>query len=133
MVTKRCEIRGTKNIFSFLTSNFLSRTSTFVLLTSYLVLLSCSFKKETPPPPDLIDEKEMALVISDLTLSEAALNAEPLASFNDTLKRINVLREHHLNNERFLSSFKYYSENPKKLQGIYLDVLAILEKTDTLP
>jgi len=104
----------------------------FLLLTFYFLLFTgCSFKEDSPPPPGLINESEMALVISDLTLSEAALNTEPLAGFNDTLKRINVLKEHNLNNEQFLASFKYYSENPKKLKSIYTEVLDILEGRPT--
>ena len=78
----------------------------------------------------------MVSVISDLTLSEAALTGEPLSAFNDTLKSINVLKEHKLDNERFLKSFKYYTENPAKLKIIYDSVAVILiakrDKPDTL-
>ena len=117
MEIKRYEVRGTKYIFFAL-----------VLLTSYLVLSSCAPKNENPPPPDLIDEKEMASVITDLTLSEAVLSGQPLAEFNDTLRKINVLKEHNLNNERFLSSFKYYTENPKILKAIYAEVDTLIKQ-----
>ncbi len=117
MGIKRYKIRSANLLFSYL-----------VLLTSYLVLFSCAPKQENPPPNDLIDEKEMASVITDLTLSEAALTGQPLAEFNDTLRKINVLKEHKINNERFLSSFKYYSQNPQKLKIIYADVQLILNE-----
>jgi len=107
-----------------------SQKSKGFLFLSCLILLfqSCSTKNETPPPPDLIEEKEMVFVITDLTLSEAALVGEPLSGFNDTLKRINVLKEHDLTSDRFLSSFKYYTEHPLKLKSIYNEVLKVLEE-----
>ncbi|HXB40979.1 MAG TPA: DUF4296 domain-containing protein [Bacteroidia bacterium] len=99
-----------------------------ILNSSFFIFQSCAPKNENPPPPDLIDEKEMASVISDLTLSEVVLSGQPLAEFNDTLRKINVLKEHHLNNERFLSSFKYYTENPKKLKAIYIEVDTLIKQ-----
>lgn len=109
--------------------NFLLLVFYFLLLTSnFSLLTSCAPKNENPPPSDLIDEKEMASVITDLTLSEAVLSGQPLAEFNDTLKKINVLKEHHLNNERFLSSFKYYTENPKILKAIYTEVDTLIKQ-----
>lgn len=126
MVIKRYEIRGTKNIFSYL-----------VLLTSYLVFFSCTPENENPPPADLIAQAEMVSVITDLTLSEAALAGEPLAGFNDTLKKLNVLKEHKLDKDQFLKSFKYYTENPSQLKTIYDSVIVVLTKRradiDTLP
>jgi hypothetical protein len=110
-------IRNLKSIFLFL-----------ILHSVFCIFQSCAPKNENPPPPDLIDEKEMASVISDLTLSEAVLSGQPLAEFNDTLRKINVLKEHHLNNERFLSSFKYYTENPKKLKAIYIEVDTLIKQ-----
>ena len=101
-----------------------------VLLITYNLSLitfsSCSYKKEVPPPPDLIEESKMAQVISDISITEAILTNEPLASMNDSIKKINVLKEHGLTNRQFLSSMKYYSENPLKLQSIYEEVENII-------
>lgn len=108
--------------------SFLIRNPLFLLLATCLLLLSCEYKKEIPPPPGLLDEKKMALVISDITLSESALNNEPLASFNDTLKKINIFREHQITAQQFLLSMKYYSENPHKLKSIYEEASEILAK-----
>jgi|ERR1035437_7618316 hypothetical protein len=98
-----------------------------ILYFVFLIFFSCSFKKEIPPPPNLIDETKMALVISDISISEAVLNNEPLASLNDTIKKINILKEHGVSSEQFLISMKYYSENPYKLQSIYAEVAEILK------
>ncbi len=97
-----------------------------ILYFVFLIFFSCSYKKEIPPPPDLIEESKMALVISDITITEAILTNEPLASLNDTIKKLNVLKEHGVSNEQFLLSMKYYSENPIKLKDIYAKVGEIL-------
>lgn len=96
-------------------------------LTTFL-FSGCEPKDTNPAPPDLIQKTEMVSVITDMTLSEATLAGEPLAGFNDTLKKINVLREHNLSNEHFLSSFDYYTKHPKALKEIYDSVAVALEK-----
>lgn len=97
--------------------------SCFFTLASLLLLLpSCSYKPETTPPSDLIEEAQMAEIITDISISEAILTNVPLASMNDSIKRINVLKDNGVTPQRFLSSMKYYSENPYKLQDIYLQV-----------
>ena len=93
-----------------------------VLYFVFLFFFSCAYKQETPPPADLIEESKMAQVITDITISEAILTNEPLASLNDSIKKINILKEHGVSSQQFLSSMKYYSENPSKLQDIYLEV-----------
>lgn len=69
----------------------------------------------------------MVALLADLSLAEAALGSEPLAAFNDTLSNINVLKEHGAGRERFLTSFRYYTEHPKELRNIYAKVLARLD------
>jgi hypothetical protein len=116
------EKTGIRNYFKFLT-----------LASVFLVLAACEPKDTNPAPPDLVEKTEMISVITDMTLSEAALAGEPLAGFNDTLKKINVLREHNLSNERFLSSFDYYTKHPKILKEIYDSVAVTLERRKALP
>lgn len=112
--------------------NFVPVSHFLVLASCILTLLSCSPRSENPPPADLIDEKEMASVIADISLSEAAFNSQPLAEFNDTLKKINVLREHNIGTERFLNSFKYYTQNPAKLKNVYAEVMVLLQDPSTV-
>jgi hypothetical protein len=99
----------------------------FLILTfNFLLVSSCSFKKVNPPPPDLIDEKQMAVLIADLSISEAALSSAPIGMIKDSVNKINVLREHNIKLERYLLSFKYYSENPQQLKDIYTEATGIL-------
>ena len=118
------EIKSRETKVKKLNLFFQSVVFTFLFLTFF----SCSFKKETPPPSDLINEQQMAVILSDLSLAEAVLNSAPLAEEIDTLKKIDVLKTHHVQYKQFLISFKYYSENPKKLKRIYTEVLDILSK-----
>jgi hypothetical protein len=104
-----------------------------VLSSAFLLFTSCEPKDTNPAPPDLIEKTEMISVITDMTLSEAMLAGEPMAGFNDTLKKINILREHNLSNERFLSSFDYYTKHPKILKEIYDSVAVTLEKRKVEP
>jgi hypothetical protein len=91
-----------------------------ILNSTFLILLSCSFSKVVPPPPGTIGNDTMQLIITDLTLTEAALNNGAL---NDTIKKINVLTKYNVSIQRFDSSFVYYSHNPTKLKEIYTSVL----------
>jgi hypothetical protein len=98
----------------------------YLLITAYFLLFtSCSFKKKIVPPVDLINKDTMGLIITDLTITEAALSN---GLVSDTLKKLNVLSDYHISVQRFDSSFKYYSENPKKLKEVYAKVLENLNK-----
>lgn len=105
----------------------------FALTSLFLILSSCAYKQEVAPPPDLIEEGQMAEIITDISISEAILTNVPLASMNDSIKRINVLKEHGVSSQRFLSSMKYYSENPYKLQDIYMQVSEIINSKLGVP
>lgn len=97
----------------------------FTFSFSFLIIPSRSFNKVLPPPSGTIGSDTMQLIITDLTLTEAALNNGVL---NDTLKKINVLTKYHISIQRFDSSFTYYSHNPTKLKDIYTNVLEKLNK-----
>jgi hypothetical protein len=91
-----------------------------ILNSTFLTFFSCSFQKIVPPPPNNIGADTMQLIITDLSILEAALNnGVP----NDTLKKINVLEKYHISPQRFDSSFTYYSHNPTKLKEVYAKVL----------
>ena len=105
------------------------RLPLFSCVTALFILLhsACAPANDSAPPPDLIAHDSMVTLLGDLSLAEAALGSEPLAAFNDTLSNINVLKEHGVSRERFLSSFRYYTEHPKQLRSIYAKVLARLD------
>ncbi len=97
----------------------------FLLTISCFLLTNCSFKKEIPPPADLISADTMEFIIVDLSMNEAALNS---GIPNDTLKKINVLSNYKISLQRFDSSFTYYTKNPQKLKDIYTNVLEDLNQ-----
>lgn len=96
-----------------------------ILNSTFLILNSCSFRKEIKRPPDLISADTMEFIITDLTLTEAALNT---GIPNDTIRKINVLAKYNISSKRFSSSFAYYTQNPRKLKDIYAKVLEDLNK-----
>ncbi|HTA63103.1 MAG TPA: DUF4296 domain-containing protein [Bacteroidia bacterium] len=90
-----------------------------------LLLTNCHFKKEIIPPANLIGADSMELILTDLTITEAALNnGVP----NDTVRKVGVLANYNISVSRFDSSFAYYTQNPKKLKEIYAKVLEDLNK-----
>jgi hypothetical protein len=91
----------------------------------FLFLTNCSFRKEIKRPANLISADTMEFIITDLTLTEAALNT---GLPNDTVRKINVLTKYNINLQRFNSSFEYYTQNPRKLKDIYAKVLEDLNK-----
>ena len=97
----------------------------FLIPVTYFLVISCSFHKIVPPPSGTIGNDTMQLILTDLTLDEAALNN---AVLNDTVKKINVLAKYNVSLQRFDSSFAYYSQNPKILKEIYGKVLENLNK-----
>ena len=104
----------------------IKRLAQYSLLTiSCFLLTNCSFRKEIKRPPNLIGADTMELIITDLTLTEAALN---MSLPNDTVRKINVLSKYNINLQRFNSSFAYYTQNPRKLKDIYAKVLEDLNK-----
>lgn len=99
------------------------------ILTIFVVVLfsfSCSYKKEIKKPAGLIEEDKMVLILSDLSLTEAALNNNPLPV--DSLKQVNVLKSYEVSRQAFDSSFYYYSQDPPKLKEIYGKVLENLNR-----
>jgi hypothetical protein len=96
-----------------------------LVLVCFFLLPNCAFKKEIKPPADLIGADSMELILTNLTITEAALNN---GVANDTLKKINVLANYNISGPRFDSSFAYYTKNPKKLKEIYAKVLEDLNK-----
>lgn len=98
----------------------------FLLVIGYLLLTSCSFRKQIPPPPNLISMDTMEFILVDMTLNEAILNNGGVP--NDTVKSFNVLQKYHISPAQFDSSFAYYSKNPQKLKEIYANVLEDLNQ-----
>jgi hypothetical protein len=97
----------------------------FLLPVSCFLLTNCSFRKEIKRPVNLISSDTMEFIITDLTLTEAALN---VGIPSDTIRKINVLTKYNISSQRFNASFAYYTQNPKKIKDIYAKVLEDLNK-----
>ena len=102
------------------------RIQNLLIFITSCVLVSCSFRKEIPPPPNLISADTMEFILVDMALNEVLLNNGGVP--NDTVKALNVLEKYHISPAQFDSSFAYYSKNPKTLKEIYANVLEDLNQ-----
>ena len=95
------------------------------LLSAFITLISCR-EKDVQIPSDVLDQKEMTEVLTDIHLAQGAFSAK---GRSDTLaesidSRVDeVLLRHKVEREHFLSSLKYYSAHPDILQEIYDSVI----------
>ncbi|MBN1415949.1 MAG: DUF4296 domain-containing protein [Bacteroidales bacterium] len=101
-----------------------------MLLSTSIVLLmfSCSIGKRK----FIIPEKKLIPVLVDIHLADGIGIVVP---YSDVSKRIDsatlynaVFTKHHITRAMFDSSMAYYTKKPEKLQAIYTEVNAILNK-----
>jgi hypothetical protein len=98
-----------------------------------VIFFSCSMKETDGKRFKLIPEKEMVSVLTDLYLADGLL-ANPFVRIHFTAKDsiinyIEIINQHGFSKEQVDKSLKYYfTEDPKKLQKIYDQVLANLSE-----
>ncbi|MHB8258743.1 MAG: DUF4296 domain-containing protein [Bacteroidia bacterium] len=102
-----------------LNSTFNIQHLKYLMLPVICLMLSCSFKKEIPPPPGTIGKDTMQRILTDLSLSESILNN---GTIKDTLS-IDILSKYYISRQRYDSSFTYYTQSPTELKEIYTQVL----------
>ncbi|MFL5765826.1 MAG: DUF4296 domain-containing protein [Bacteroidia bacterium] len=99
-----------------------------------LLLFSCTSIEERKAsiPSDVLPEEKMALVMVDVHLLEAALNAGTYGKDNVMLQNVrpstDILKKNEVTREQFDKSFDFYSRNPKLLAEVYQLVLNDLSK-----
>ncbi len=106
----------------------------YFFLTALVILISCGTSEE---PEDLLDQKQMAKVLTEVHLLEAKLAEIPIKPIDS----IQVVYEHfekllfdslNITKEQYESSFNYYLENPKEFEKIYGTVVdSLLQKEKT--
>lgn len=103
----------------------------------FSVLLFAACKQAAAPPPDVVSEPQMVNLLTELHLTDGELyTVTPVA---DTLykygreKYIAVFKKHHISEKQFDDSYKYYTQDPQKIQGIYEKVDKVLKaKLDSI-
>jgi len=93
-----------------------------------LVLTACN---SNPVPNNVIQPKQMALVIADLHIVDGGLyniSQTPDSMYKYGMGNYKqVFKQHHVDSAQFGKSFKYYTTNPKVLAEIYGQVIGTLQ------
>jgi len=97
-----------------------------------LFLFACA-EKEITIPADVLKQKEMTAILSDVHIAQSAIgNAMSTDSSGYTLADYLdfILENHHASKKQFVSSLEFYSNHPEMLQEIYDSVLTGLSKIE---
>jgi len=101
------------------------------LALSVQLLLSCNSSKSFRAPAGIVQPDSMVEVLTDVHIFQATLQ---LGYFkNDTAGASNkafesILKKHHLSDEEYNKSLKFYSYNPEIFDDIYEKVLSNLSQ-----
>jgi hypothetical protein len=97
------------------------------LLLVFASLIACS-RKPMVVPDDILAEKEMTELLTDLHLMQSSLNErmkeKPAGTHDDYFELL--LRKHKVTRENFLKSLKFYSDHPEVLNEVYDSVIVRL-------
>ncbi len=103
-----------------------------ITFLSVIILFTACSKKEVTIPENILKQKEMTAVLTDIHIAQAAIgnklyNDSSNYKMNDYLAYI--LKQHKIEREVFLMSLKFYSANPEILHEVYDSVITTLSKT----
>jgi ubiquinone biosynthesis protein COQ9 len=120
-----------------LTSKMKKIVGYIILISLLAVVFSCKEKKGFPQPDDLIGEKQMVEILTDMHISQAYFDN---FRFENKLKReesdtlyYSVLNKHGVSDSTFANSVVFYSSMPKIYEKIYQQVIDRLKmEEDTI-
>jgi len=105
---------------------------TTTLFFCLLFVISCNEKKqEEQVPVDLLNKSEMAAVLTDISLMEAAatIQTQQQPSIQiDSLLKFNVYKQHAITRTQYKTSLNYYSAHASEFKEVYAIVLENLNK-----
>jgi hypothetical protein len=93
-----------------------------------LFLTACNNEK---PPKDVLDQKAMISLLTDVHLTDGTIYTVPQVP--DSMykyahaKFVEVFKKHHTTDAVFKNSLKYYSKRPEQIQEIYTQVEASIK------
>ncbi|NUM51971.1 MAG: DUF4296 domain-containing protein [Flavobacteriales bacterium] len=100
-------------------------------LLLFYILCSCNMKEERMPD-EILNEKEMVALMSDMQLAEAIVKlqvnrVDSTSFFTDSLFS-QVFKKHNVSKEKFKKNFDYYNSNPVLMEEIYNQVIEKLSE-----
>jgi len=118
------------------TVNMISRNLIIVLISS-VMLFSCSGKEEKPDKSDLIPEKELIPILTEIHIADGLLPNRSIQSWLLSVDSIStyyyIIEKHGHTKESFDKTMRYYFiMKPKKLIRIYDRILGKLSEMESL-
>jgi hypothetical protein len=115
---------------------YMSRFVNLILILILLMLVSCSDRKNDAGKKDLIPEKELISLLTDIHLADGLLALPKIYDMYSSLDSItaysHVIEKHGYTKELLDKTMKYYFINdPKNLNRIYDQVLGILSEMES--
>ncbi len=108
----------------------------FFMLLLVVVLAVSACKEEKPViPADVLQPKQMAVVLADIQLADASIQIRSLTA-TDSTKLIavayykEVFQKNNLTQESFSKSFSWYQQHPDMLATVYESVIDELSKRE---
>tara|TARA_B100001250_G_C19598434_1_gene699497 strand:- start:469 stop:813 length:345 start_codon:yes stop_codon:yes gene_type:complete len=94
------------------------------------LLFSCS-NSEKKNPHNIITETEFKTILKELHLAEASFEINKTTNMENakielTTAYFNIYKKNQTSKNDFNKALNYYSENPKKMEKIYTDILGAL-------
>ena len=104
-----------------------------ILFVFVSIFISSCAEKEISIPENVLKQKEMTSILTDVHIAQAALigkvrNDSSAYSMNDYLTYI--LKQHNTQKKDFLISLKFYSDHPEILQQVYDSVITGLSRME---
>ncbi len=110
------------------------RILTLAIISS-VVFLKCSQEQEMfyqISPDTLIEEQKMAEIMADVHLTEAAIHQRLVGRYDKEVQShlfySITFEKHNISKETFDKNLRYYSQDYKKLEKIYEDIITILHQ-----
>jgi hypothetical protein len=94
-------------------------------------IVSCS-KSEIKIPADIIPKDSMVFIMMDVHIAEAGvktLSADSVAINTKTYYAF-IYKKHHITEEQFQKSLRFYTYNPELLQEIYIKMTEEMSKKE---
>ena len=106
-----------------------------ILLLALVLVLACTGKKS--PPPGILSEDQMVMVLTDIQLTEGKVSALPISYDSSqvlySLLEKEVFLKHSVSDSLFTQSMLYYLEDAKAMEQIYARVIDSLTVLETIP
>ncbi len=103
-----------------------------IIFTIITLLAACS-EKPVSIPEDVIKQKEMAVILTDIHLAQSAIgDLSRTDSVTFTMKDYlaYILKKNHVKKDDLLRSLKFYSEQPEILGQVYDSVITRLSRLE---